>query len=93
MLYDAVAIVASSEGAKALAGHAPAIDFLRDAHAHCKFIGYVTEVEPLIAAAGLAELVDDGWIQLSGGEGASARFAERCVDLRFWDREPTTLAL
>ena len=40
VLYDAVAILASAEGAALLAADAAAKDFVTDAHAHCKFIAY-----------------------------------------------------
>ena len=40
VLYDAVALIVSEEGAALLAKDAPAKDFITDAFAHCKFIGY-----------------------------------------------------
>ncbi|MGZ5434343.1 MAG: catalase, partial [Thermoanaerobaculia bacterium] len=54
VLYDAVAIIASAEGAALLAKDAPSKDFVSDAFAHCKFIGYSPEVEPLFVKAGIA---------------------------------------
>ena len=60
-------------------------DFVTDAYAHCKFIGYVAAAAPLLEAAGVADRVDDGFVALDG-DGAG-QFVERCRDLRFWDRE------
>ena len=40
VLYDAVAMLASAEGATALAADPAAKDFVTDAHAHGKFIAY-----------------------------------------------------
>ncbi len=93
VLYDAVAIVASKAGAAALATHAPAVDFLRDAHAHCKYIGYTSEVEAVVAAAGLSGLQDDGWRVLSSSKKGCADFASACAQLRFWPRERTVFTL
>src|SRR5690606_6840161 len=55
VLYDAVAVLASEYGAALLAGDATAKDFVTDAFAHCKFIGYSAEVMALLEKAGLAE--------------------------------------
>jgi catalase len=75
VLYDAVAVLASAEGAALLAAHAPAKDFVNDAHAHCKFVAYVTAAAPLFEAVGLvvsddddggAIVGDDGYVALDG---------------------------
>ena len=57
-------------------------DFVADAYGHCKFIGYVSDSEALLEAAG-AEL-DDGCVDLTDGAGA---FVAACRELRYWDRE------
>ena len=44
VLYDAVVILASEEGAALLAVDKPSKDFANDAFAHCKFIGYTAEI-------------------------------------------------
>ena len=54
MLYDAVAVLASEEGAAAAGREPAARDFVTDAFAHCKFIGYTSEAIPLFEACGLA---------------------------------------
>ena len=54
VLYDAVILLASKHGSTALAATPAARDFVTDAFAHCKFIGYVGDAAPLFEAAGLA---------------------------------------
>lgn len=79
VLYDAVAVVVSAEGAEELAAWPAAIDFVTDAHTHAKFVGYTPE------AAALFDQVDDGYVEL-GGRGSARRLVERCRDLRYWER-------
>jgi len=62
VLYDAVVVATSADGATALAQNPAARDFVTDAYAHGKFIGYVADSEPLFAATGLSALQDDGFI-------------------------------
>jgi hypothetical protein len=69
----------------------PAVrDFLTDAYAHCKFIGHAGAAAPLLAATGVAELMDDGFIELGNGRGDAAAFLGRCGALRYWQRESAT---
>lgn len=86
VLYDAVVILASDAGGKALAMDAGARDFVSDAYGHCKFVGYVEAVRPLLEATGVATLLDAGFIVLDTA-GAAKQFIETCRGLRFWERE------
>jgi catalase len=86
VLYDAVAILASSEGAALLADDATARDFVTDAHAHAKFVAYYPDAVALLQAAGVWEQVDDGYVEL-GSRAAATTFIERCRNLRHWARE------
>jgi catalase len=87
VLYDAVALVLSPDGAAMLAKDKTAKDFVADAFGHAKFIGYVADALPLIDRAGIAdEDMDAGLIELTDAGSVSA-FLERCGELRFWDRE------
>jgi len=90
VLYDAVAILPSAEGASMLAGDAAAKDFVTDAHAHCKFIAHVDSSAELLAAAGVDALVDEGYVALDDG-GVDA-FITACRNVRFWEREPSVHA-
>ena len=51
VLYDAVIVLAAKNGAEALAALPAARDFVTDAYAHCKFIGYTGDAAPLFEAA------------------------------------------
>ncbi len=84
VLYDAVALLPSEEGARALAKDPAARDFVADAFAHMKFIGYVEAATPLFTKAGVTEM-DGGMIALDGSKGPS-KFLGTCRQLRFWDR-------
>ncbi|PPQ30995.1 catalase HPII [Rhodopila globiformis] len=85
VLYDAVVVIPSAEGAKLLAREATARDFVNDAYAHAKFIGYAESAKPLFEKAGLTEM-DEGMIALNSAADAR-RFVEACRKLRFWQRE------
>ena len=92
VLYDAVALLPSKAGAAELADDPAARDFVTDAVAHAKFVGYVDDAVALIEGAGVT--VDDGFVQLDGSGGNSggagpAAFVEACRQLRYWARVPT----
>ena len=53
VLFDAVAILPSSDGASILATQPAARDFIADAVAHKKFIAYVESAAPLLEKAAL----------------------------------------
>lgn len=87
VLYDAVAVVVSAEGAQLLAMDKAAKDFVSDAYAHCKFIGYTPQAQPYFERAGVtAADLDDGVIALDG-PAAVAGFLEACGQVRLWARE------
>ena len=85
--FDAVAIVMGKAAAQKLALDKPSIDFVNDAFAHAKFIAYVPDVQPLLDGAGVADRMDDGFMDVSSGASAAKSFIETCGKLRFWDRE------
>jgi catalase len=86
VLFDAVAIVVSDEGAALLASDAATQDFVRDAFGHCKFIGLTKEAEPIFAKAGIADDLDDACLALASAKDAAA-FIEAIAALRYWPRE------
>ena len=85
VLYDAVAVLCSHDGAAALSAHPAAKDFVTDAHAHCKVIGYSPSASALFDATGLTTLSDAGYIELSS-RSDSARLLEACRSGRLWTR-------
>jgi catalase len=85
VLHDAVAVITSDDGAKTLAAMPEAKDFVTNAHAHKKFIGFVAAAKPLFDAAGLGDRIDDGYVDLSA-RSAAKRFVEACRAVRMWER-------
>jgi catalase len=83
-------VLTSAPGASSLRDDAAATQFVADAFAHSKFIGYVDSAMPLLDAAGVADRVDGGCISLDGS-GSAEQFVEQCRSLRFWDREALVL--
>jgi catalase len=86
VLFDAVALILSEEGAERLTGEAAARDFVADAFAHCKFIGFTTSAVPLLQKAGVDPNADEGLIPFEDPE-MIAGFIESCRKLRLWGRE------
>ena len=41
----------------------------------------------LLAATGLSELIDDGFVELGANGSAAKDFLSRCRHLRFWPRQ------
>lgn len=87
VLYDALVVVASEAGCEKLANDATTKDFLSDAFAHCKFIGYSSEAFALLAAGGIDPTGDGGMVELGDDPGDVTDFLTRCVVVRYWDRE------
>jgi catalase len=86
VLFDAVALILSEEGAERLTGEAAARDFVADAFAHCKFIGFTSGAVPLLQKAGVDPEADEGMIGLDDPK-AITGFIEGCRKLRLWSRE------
>ncbi len=86
VLYDAVAILVSKEGAEKLALEPTAKDFVSDAYAHLKFIAYTNAAMPLFEKAGVAAGIDSGFMQLKDSSDADS-FIMMCRKLRLWARE------
>ncbi len=84
VLYDAVALMLSPEGAEQLSKEAAARDFVADAFAHCKFIAHSEAAQPLLDKAGVE--TDEGVIPL-GSANDIRTFLESCRKLRLWARE------
>lgn len=86
VLYDAVALVMSEEGAQHLVDDAPSRDFLTDAFAHCKFIAFNEPARAMFEAVGLAGDLDEGCVELTTQKSARA-FIDELGPLRYWERE------
>lgn len=87
MIYDAIAILATEQGVKALIRLPPARQFVADAFAHLKFIGYSGEaVLPLFEKAGILGDLDEGCMEVTGMS-QMMKFMEACKTQRLWKRE------
>lgn len=88
VLYDAVALLPAAAAVGALMQESTARDFIADAFAHCKFIGYVAAATPLFQKAGLTDRdIDDGFVSLASAQDIAV-FVRKLGKLRVWDREP-----
>ncbi len=86
VFFDAVAVLASSEGIDALLENPAAADWVNDAYNHLKVIGYNSAALPLLDDVGIGEDDDEGIVEL----GAAARrkqFIEAAKKQRIWERE------
>lgn len=87
VLFDAVALLIAKEAAKLLLKESTARDFIADAFAHMKFIGYTDDTMPLLQKAGIADSLDKACIPLQKAADAKS-LINACKALRFWEREP-----
>ncbi len=85
VFFDAVTLLVSAEGAKALVKEAAAIDWVRDAFGHLKVIGHTADTAPLLKAAGIK--ADEGVIALET-KGDTTTFIKTSKAGRIWAREP-----
>lgn len=85
VLYDAVALLPGDDEIDDLLQESTARDFVADAFAHCKFIGYVAAARPLFAKAGIGDDLDEGCIELAARKDAGA-FVDQLGKLRVWAR-------
>jgi catalase len=83
VLFDAVFVAISEEGAATLRKEAAAVAWMHDAFAHCKVIGATKGSQALLDAAGV--LPDDGVLVGSDAD----TFLSRAAKGRVWSREPT----
>ena len=82
VLYDAVALLPSQAAIDDLGRELTARDFVADAFAHCKFIGYVNAAVRLFEKAGVAaQDFDDGCIPIGSAKQATS-FVEGLSKLR-----------
>ncbi len=82
VLFDAVFVALSADGAAMLSTEAAAVAWVHDAFAHLKVIGATSASQPLLDAAGV--VADEG--VLVGGE--NSLFLETAGKGRIWAREP-----
>lgn len=86
VLYDAIAILSSPEGAAVLVQNPSARQFLTDAFNHLKSIGYSAASKPLFEKTGILSGLDDGCIEISETKDVN-NFISACRKIRFWNRK------
>ncbi len=86
VLFDAVALLVTADGAAMLSQLPAARDFVNDAYAHCKYLGHTEAALALIDAVGLIGKADPGFVLLDGRDSVNT-FLQSCLHLRYWDRE------
>ena len=76
VLFDAVALVLSEEWAQTLTGEKAALDFVSDAYAHCKAVGYTPAAQALLDKVGVES---DGFVMdlTDGADDLVARLSSR----------------
>jgi len=86
VLHDAVAMLVSEDGADMLANDPAAGDFVADAFAHSKFVGYTEAAQPFLTKVLGADKLDDGFIAIDSAKDArsSSRNAGSCASGTVW---------
>jgi len=85
VLFDAVVLLPSDDAIAKLVMRPAARDFVADAFAHQKFIGYGESAAPLLQKAGVPDKLDEGLILLKAAADCG-QFVSHCRQLRFWKR-------
>ena len=88
VLFDAVAILTSDIAATLFDKKAAARDFVCDAFAHLKFIGYTAALAPVLEKLGISP--DEAFVDLSSG--TTDAFFDALAAVRYWAREPAVNA-
>jgi catalase len=86
VIYDAVVLAFGPTGSQTFAAMPAARDFVADAYAHCKYIGYTEGASDFLKAALGDQPLDEGVIALDGKPSIDA-FGKELVNLRVWERE------
>ena len=87
VLYETTALLPAKAAIDDLVQESTERDFVADAFAHWKFIGYVEAVIPLFEKTGIADNLDEGCIALTSPK-YIAGFIGVLGKLRLWGREP-----
>lgn len=87
VLFDAVAVLVTADGAERLLAEPTAKDFVSDAYNHLKIIGFNQNSKPLFQSVGVnVDAPEPGLVALDSQSNA-ASFIATCRKIRIWDRE------
>jgi catalase len=87
VIFDAVVVAPGAAAIATLLAEAAAVNWIRDAFAHCKVIGVVGAATPLLEAAQVKP--DAGVIELTAK--SVDAFVTAAAEGRIWDREVTVM--
>ncbi len=85
VLFDAIIVAVSAQGAQQLALQSAAVGFVQDAFAHLKVIAHSEAAAPLLQKA---NVIPDSGIVALGETAATEKFLVEAAKGRIWDREP-----
>ena len=83
VLFDAVYVALSSDGAAMLSKEAAAVAWVHDSFAHLKVLGATSDAQTLLTAAGV--VVDAGVLT----DAKPKTYLDKVAHGRIYDREPT----
>lgn len=86
VLFDSVVVLVAADKVDALSKEPAVKDFVNDAYAHLKFVGYNDAGSTLLDKVGVKPDSDEGMISFKS-DTDSNRFIEACRKLRLWERE------
>jgi catalase len=86
VLFDTVVLAVSGPAAEAMKQRPAVMNFIRDAYAHMKIIGFTSDAKPLLDRAGVT--FDDGTVGVDAREGVDA-YIEAAKSGRIWSRIPS----
>ncbi|WP_417730955.1 catalase [Rosistilla oblonga] len=86
VLFDCVIVAPSAGHAEMLAGEAAAVNWVRDAFAHLKVIGFTDTATGIFEKASVATDADEGVISIDSS--TLSEFIKQAKRHRIWDREP-----
>ena len=89
VFFDSVVLAVSAEGVGIFRQQAAALNFIRDAFAHLKIIGFTAASMPLLDTAGID--IDDGIVEVETSEDTTV-YIEAAKNGRFWPRAATIKA-
>ena len=90
VLYDAVALLLDEEASGDLAHAAPVRDFIADAFAHLKIVGYASGAKAVIENVLGPGKMDEGFVELGSPKSVKS-LLDACTQLRVWSRESKVL--
>ncbi|WJW80159.1 catalase [Bartonella sp. TP] len=85
VLFDAILLLIAEPQITAMVKKPAIRDFINDAYAHYKFIGYNDASKPFFAKLDLSARMDDGFMEVNHAADVE-KFIASCGDIRFWQR-------